>query len=355
MPELRERLARLPKAELHCHLRGAMPLALFREQFERYGPAQAVERASPRLRGFWEQYPNLRPFVAGAWHPADLEGLFRYDDFTNFLATFAFTGFFFRTTDDFARLLTAVQRSLASQGIVYAELTVSVREYLLQGIPLDGLLEALDTHAVAGLQCQYLVDLVRDFGPEAGLTLLQEIAALAPQRVIGLTIGGSEHRCPPGPFAGCYALARELGWRRSVHAGEGAGPDGIREALRELQPERIGHGIRAIEDPRLVAELAARQIPLEVCPTSNRWTGVVPDLRQHPVAALYRAGVAVSISTDDPTFFGCTLVDELLLLRELGLREAEVLEIAGNGFRQAFLGDEPKARLLQTWTAALAE
>ena len=333
----RQPWAALPKAELHVHLRGAMPAAFFRRQVERYGTAGLLDRASPGLRSFWERCPNLQPFLADQWTESDLDSLFSFTDFDAFLGTFAFTGCFIRTAEDFRELLHGVLCSLAQQRIVYAELTVSLREYLLQGIALEDLLAALDEVTVPGLRAQYLVDLVRNFGADAGLDLLRQVARRECRALVGLTIGGSEHHYPPAQFVECYHLARELGLRRSVHAGEALGPESVRDALDLLGAERIGHGIRAIEDPALVERLAAEQIPLEVSPTSNLCTGVVATPDEHPVARLVAAGVPVSINTDDPTFFGTTLADEYAFVARLGLEPAAVLELVRNGFRHAWL------------------
>lgn len=345
--ELRERLLAVPKADLHLHLRGAVPPALMAEQIRRWGVQQAVERAPERLRRLWEQQPNLQRLLAGDLSDAALAGLFSYRDFDNFLATFHFTGFFFRTAEDFQALVTGVLDALAAQNIVYAELTVSAREYLAQGVDLAGL--PIPQHP--RVRVQWIVDLVRNYGVPAADELLGRIVD-EHWNVVGITIGGSEHRYPPELFRDVYAKAAAHGLRRSVHAGEALGAPSVWTALLELGAERIGHGVRAIEDPALIGYLAERRVPLEVCPTSNLRTGLYPSYAAHPVHALCAAGVPISVNTDDPTFFGTTLVDEYLALHAAGLAEGTLREIVANAFRHAFLPEDEKSRYLAAFEAA---
>ena len=155
-------------------------------------------------------------------------------------------------------------------------------------------------------------DLVRDTGPQRAAGTLAAIGEVAKEAdVRGITIGGSEPSYPPELFARAYSRAAAAGFRLTAHAGEAAGPDSVRGALDVLGVERIGHGVRTIEDPELLARVVAEQIPLEVCPTSNLRTGVVADWDQHPVGALLAAGANVTISSDDPTFFHASVAGDL--------------------------------------------
>ena len=141
---------------------------------------------------------------------------------------------------------------------------------------------------------------------------------------------------PPAPFRRAFEIAREAGLRTTVHAGEALGPESVWDALRILEVERVGHGVRAAEDPALVRTLAERGIPLEVCPTSNIRTGVYWTLAEHPVLNLFESGVPITINTDDPTFFGVTLAGELAGLRQIGFSWPQIGELADNAFRFAF-------------------
>jgi adenosine deaminase len=335
LPDL---IRRAPKSELHLHLRGAMPLAVFTTLLHKYSGDPVARRAPEHLMAWFQQYDNITPFLGTRpWSQADVAGLLQSQTFNQFLASFCFAGYFVRDDEDLHRLVAGVLEALRAQNVVYAEITVSVKEYLRQGIELASLINCLDEAAHSpGLRVQWIVDLVRDFGVESGLQLLEDISKFNSPSIVGITIGGSEHLFPPQQFAPLYRAARDKGFRLTIHAGEALGPESVRVAL-DLGVERIGHGVRAIEDPSLVKHLAELGIPLEVCPTSNLRTGIYNSYHEHPVAALFDAGVPITINTDDPTFFQTTLVDEYLHVHSTGLDEPALVQILKNGFRYAFL------------------
>src|SRR5581483_1492883 len=188
----------------------------------------------------------------------------------------------------------------------------------------------------SGVEVRWIVDAIRHFGPDHVMQVAEQAAALAGDGVVAFGIGGDEARGPAEWFADIYRFARDKGLHLTAHAGEAAGPDSVWKAL-EIGAERIGHGIRSIEDPVLVRHLADHQIPLEVSITSNLMTGVVATLREHPVRRLYDAGVPVTLNTDDPGIFRTTLCDEYgLAAREFGFGEAQLRDIAANAFRYSF-------------------
>jgi adenosine deaminase len=199
---------------------------------------------------------------------------------------------------------------------------------------------------------------VRNVGPESARQQLDELLALNSPAVVGITLGGSEDCFPHDAFRDVYALARDRGLRLSVHAGEALGPESVWQALEALRPDRIGHGVRASEDQALVVYLAERQIPLEVCPTSNVFTGAYPSYQAHPARSLFAAGIPVTINSDDPTFFHTTLTDEYARLPALGFTDRDVLGLVRNGFRCAFLPQADIAQYLHrldaAWGAATA-
>lgn len=353
---MKELLFKLPKSELHVHLRGAMPIEVFTELLNKHVALGTLDRIPPHIRAQLERYDNIRPFLSPRrWLAEEASALFRYESFPQFLMTFGFTSNFVRDADDLRRLITGVLESLKAQNVVYAEITISVVEYYRwQGIPLSDILTCLDeATAHLGIRAQWIVDLVRDIGSVAALALLKEIIAFGCKSIVGITIGGSEHRFPPAQFAEVYAFARDNGLRLSVHAGEALGPESVWDALRILGAERIGHGVRAIEDESLVAHLAENGIPLEVCPTSNLRTGIYPSYEAHPIKALYEAGVPVTINSDDPTFFGTTLTDEFVHVHSVGVPKDGIFEMLKNGFRYAFLPQEDIEKyvcgLTQAW------
>ena len=347
---MKELIGRLPKSELHVHLRGAMPAHVLSGLLNKYDPVVALGGRDSRYFKHFERYQNIRPFLVSpqkGWSEDEAASLFEFATFEQFLETFNFTGFFLREPDDMRALVLGVVESLKAQNVVYAEITVSVKEYLRSGLGLAELAACLEEGTrVSGVRVQWIVDLVRDFGAESGLALLRDIIALGTDAIAGITLGGSEHRFPPELFKVVYDLARDHGLRLTVHAGEALGPESVWSALRVLKVERIGHGVRAIEDPDLVAYLAGSGIPLEVCPTSNLRTGIFASYDSHPVRALHEAGVPISINSDDPTFFGTTLADEYERVYNMGVSKEGIYEMLRNGFKYAFLPESDVAGYL---------
>ena len=329
-------LEALPKAELHLHLRGAIPIPFLREQFRKYPPKRAISTAPPSQVQFMRQHPGVNRIVESEDPASEVECLFRKASFDEFLGAYLFTSCFVRELEDFERLVEGVRQELQKQNIAYAEITVSVPEYIQQGIEFEDLMGVLAEDPPGLPKVRWIVDAVRNYGPDAALAMLERLQSFLPPTVIGLTLGGAEHKQPAARFGEVYALARTCGLRTTVHAGEALGPESVWDSVRILGVERIGHGVRAIEDPALVAYLAERSIPLEVCPTSNVCTGVYPSLEAHPVRKLCDAGVQVSINTDDPTFFGVSLAQELANLRRLDFSWTEIGDLAANAFQMAF-------------------
>lgn len=250
--------------------------------------------------------------------------------------------------DAFARIAREYVEDAAAQGVHYAELFVSpsVWSFFHPSIDEEACIRAIR----AGLQHDALevaliCDVTRNFGAESALSTVGRVAGWQQHGVIGIGLGGDEKRFPASLFAESFALARREGLHVVAHAGEVDGAASVRDAVEVLGAERIGHGIRALEDDAVVALLVEQRIPLEVCPTSNRRTGACPPDQVHPVAELDAAGVVVTIDADDPAIFGCTLLDEYELVdRTLG-RDV-LLRIARNGVDASFAPASKKAQLL---------
>jgi len=186
------------------------------------------------------------------------------------------------------------------------------------------------------VEVRWILDAVRQFGAEHAMQVAELAAERVGKGVVAFGIGGSEERGPAEWFTEVYGFAKSAGLRLTAHAGESAGPESVWAALR-LGAERIGHGIAAADDPALMRHLRERDIPLEVCITSNVVTGVVKRVEDHPVRRLYDAGVPITLNTDDPAMFGCMLVGEYrLAARQFGFSEGELRGIAENGFRYRF-------------------
>jgi adenosine deaminase len=316
---------RVPKVELHVHLEGAIPLDTLWTLVLKYGGDPAVPDREALGRAF------------------------AYRDFPHFLETWVWKNRFLREYEDFTFIAEAVARDFEAQNIRYAEAFFSPPDFAEAGLEAPRLAEAVrrGLDRVPGARVALVADLVRDFGPAAGDAFLSELAEIRDLGIVGIGIGGTEGAFPPGPFAPVYARARRLGFRTSVHAGEGAGPESVREALRRLRPDRIGHATRAAEDPALVDELAASRVPLELCPMSNVRTGVVRALAEHPVRRYFDRGLAVSVNTDDPQMFGTRLADEYRLLTDVhAFTRDEIRSLIRQAAAGSWLGEADKSALL---------
>jgi len=299
-------LAALPKAEVHIHLEGTIRPATLDELCRRSG--LTVPRQFKDLNGFIQT-------ISGAW------------------VTMMNAG-------DYGRLVREYCADAVRSGIRYAEL-----ELVPGGRPYDCLGEAVEAAArQRDVVVRFVAGLNRDLPLELAWMMLE--AAKGVPEVVAVGLGGVENGFPPEPFSALFAEARRRGMRSAPHAGEDAGPASVRGALDALGAERIQHGVRSVEDPALVAELARRGIPLAVCPTSNLRLGVVASLDAHPLRELWEAGVPVSVNTDDPGFFGCDLVGEYAIAgRLLGLDREGYARLARNSVESSFAPETVKAEL----------
>lgn len=315
----------LPKVELHIHLEGAVPLACMWGLIRKYGGDPGV--------------PD----------PESLAGRFCFRDFAAFLDTWAWKNGFFRTGEDFTRIAAAVAADLAAQNILYVELFYSPQSYASRGLGAQEITLAVrrGLDQVPAIEVALVTDLVRDLGARSGREAVEAVSEVREAgRVVGIGIGGSEHRFPPEPFAPVFARARDLGFRTTAHAGEACGPESIWGALRALRVERLGHATRAAEDPALLDHLAAGQIALELCVISNLKTGVVPSAEHHPARRYFERGIPLSVNTDDPLMFGNSLAEEYLLLhRALGFSLDEIHALIDSAVASSWLPYAQKSTL----------
>ncbi len=328
-------LTLLPKVEIHLHLEGAIPLDALWELIQKY-------------RG-----------DAGVRNRTALEERFQYRDFPHFIETWCWKNGFLREYDDFTFVADKVAEDLARQGIRYLEAFYSPPDFARQGLEVQGITEALrkglDAHA-ATIETWLIADVVRDLGPAKAARTLEQLSEVKSLGVIGIGMGGSEQAYPPEPFADVYERAREYGFHTTAHAGEAAGPESVWGALKALKVDRIGHGTRAVEDPSLVALLAERQVPLEMCPLSNARTGVVDGIAAHPIRRFFEAGVRVSVNTDDPKMFNTSLEGEYAALADqLGFQPSEIKTLMQNAIRSTWATLDTQRRLLLELDAALPE
>jgi adenosine deaminase len=315
---------RVPKVELHLHLTGAIPHDTLWELIKKYGGDPSV--------------PDMNA----------LEKKFQYRDFMHFMDTWVWKNQFLREYEDFTFLSEVVARDLASQNILYAEVSLSMDRFLNKDLTMPGLVEAVRAGLakVPEVDINLIIDLVRDNGPENATEKLPEIIELTKFGIIGIGLGGIEPSYPPEQFTDVYEKARQAGLHTTAHAGEAAGPESIWAAINNLKVERIGHATRAIEDEKLVDYLAERSIPLEICPISNVKTGVIESIKKHPVRYYYDRNIPVSINTDDPGMFGNSLTEEYeSLANELGFIRDEIRTMLFNAVRTSFLSDDKKRDL----------
>lgn len=284
-------------------------------------------------------------------------------DFSAFIEAYKWVTSYLRTPADYALASRHMCEQMLAQRIVYAEVTLSVGVMLWRKQDVEAnfyaIREASTPSESRGLRLQWIFDAVRQFGAVAAQQVARCAAGLRAQDVIAFGMGGDELSRPADEFRGAYDYAAANGLHRLVHAGETGGPDSILDAVDLLGAERIGHGIAAAAHPKLMALLAERSIGLEICPTSNLRTGALArhvrresaTLADHPLPELFRAGIPISLSTDDPAMFDATLAGEFRALHDMRLCEQEILDIAEGGLRGAFLPAGEKSALLQAFRA----
>ncbi|MFH1744167.1 MAG: adenosine deaminase [bacterium] len=316
----------IPKIDLHLHLEGAI------------SPECLLELA--KRNGRQDEVPSLKA----------AQSLMRFSTPQEFFRRFLYVSNFVASVEDLRRVGDDVLDRLACDGVVYSEITIAPRKFLRKGIPYPSLIAELEEAAHqsqcrGGPEVRFIMDIVRDLGPDRGLELVELMERYPSPLVVGVGLGGTEGY-PPELSARPFARAREIGLHLTVHAGEGAGPPSIWGAIQRLHAERIDHGTRAREDPGLVDYLAEHRIPLNICPTSNVLLGVVPRLENHPVLDYHRAGILVTIGTDDPSFFGTSLTGEIQsIVRAFHIDGQTIVDLERNAVQASFLSPEEKDRL----------
>lgn len=312
-----------PKIELHVHLEGAVSPELLFAAARRNGcslPFDSVEA--------------LREYM-------------RFRNFDQFIEAWLATTTVLRTADDYRELVLDYARRARAQGAVYLEAIFSPTERLPLGVSMQENFEGFCDGAQAareqlGVEVRLTPDITRFVELEVACELAEWAVRYRDRGVVGIGLGGPEVGYPPEPYERAFAIARDGGLGSVPHAGETEGPRSIRGALDALAADRIRHGVRAVEDPGLLRELADRQVVLDVCVLSNVCLSVVPSVADHQLPALLEAGIPCTVNTDDPTFFGCDLLSEHAAARSLGADPRALFEA---GIAGALCDDETKARL----------
>lgn len=280
--------------------------------------------------------PELLSRLDPSLSVADARALYTFETFPGFIEAFKSAVRRLQSPEHYQQAAAALFQSLADQQIRYAEVIFSAGVVAWKQQSLDEVWAALRaTAAEAPLTIRWNVDVVRQFGGEPAEPIAAWAARHAHEGIVSFGIGGDETSHPASGFTRAIAIAREAGLKFTPHAGETSTAENVREMLA-LGADRIGHGIRAATDPELLAELRDKQIPLEVCPTSNVRTGAVASLEAHPLRKLYNAGVMVTLNSDDPAIFNCSLATEFEAARQLGFTELELAQIAANARQAAF-------------------
>jgi adenosine deaminase len=316
----------VPKAELHVHVEGAASPDLVRR-------IAARNRVSVPERVFTD------------------DGRFAWRDFLDFLETYDAATSVIRTGQDYRDIAYEYLVSCAAEGAIYVELTASADHAAEVGLSDQEHLAALaqgidDARDATGIEARIVMSCVRHFGPDKAREVARRTVEGRHPYVTGFGMGGDEAGFPPDDFAAAFAIAREAGLGLTVHAGEWAGPDSVRGGL-SLGVSRIGHGVRASEDPELVKELAARGTVLEVCPTSNVVLGLYPSYEAHPLPVLRAAGVPVTLGSDDPPYWNASIGGEYEVAAErMGFDDEALREVTRTALRAAFVEDDVRRRLL---------
>ena len=315
----------IPKAELHCHIEGAVPVELAQKQAAKYGV-------------------NIDAVINGTHY--------KWHDFTSFITAYDTVANLFKSEEDYQHLAYEYLASIAKDGAVYSEIFVSPDHAVESGISpqayFDGIAAGIDkAEAEYGIICRMIIVGVRHLGAEK----VEEAARIAASRphpyITGFGMAGDERSGEVKDFARAFDIARDAALGITVHAGELVGAQSVKDAVDYLKPSRIGHGVRAIEDADLLKQLADEAIVLEVCPSSNISLAVFENMAQHPFKKLTDAGIITTISSDDPPFFATDLANDYAQIAQtFGYSDADMKQFTINAINAAFVDNEIKTKIL---------
>ena len=322
-----EQIKALPKVELHSHLEGCIPPALVRE---------IAKRNNITLK------PDL--FTA--------DDMFAWNDFVEFLGAYDEASFCLRKAQDYRDIMYAYMAQCANEGTIYAETFISPDHAAAVGMTYDDMLNGCvqgidDAQKDFGIVGRLIVSCVRHLGPEQAVVVAQQVADNPHPYIVGFGRGGNESMFSQADFAPAFNIAAKAGLACTTHAGEVLGPESVWDAIDNLPVTRIGHGVRSVEDPKLMVELAKRGIALEVCPGSNIALSVYPNLQSHPLNTILEAGISTSLNSDDPPFFATTVGSEYQSgAKDFGLSLEQLRDISRMAMQASFADEATKAQLL---------
>jgi aminodeoxyfutalosine deaminase len=334
-------IASLPKAELHLHLEGCVEPATLAELSRRHN--------TPLPTG------NNRYDVTGSGDElseAAVHRLYSYKNFSGFMLAFKAVTERLRTPEDYELATYRLMQKLRQQNVLHAEVYVSVGVVRWRGQEFEPLFDGMERGRERGLRdfgvsLLWIFDAVRHFGPEAATEVFELAARLRERNVVAVGIGGDERRGPAEWFRDLYKRAADQGLCLTAHAGETVGPESVWGALN-MGVQRIGHGLTIARDPELMEVLAHKQVPVEVCVSSNVRTGVCAEIREHPVRKFFDEGLMITLNTDDPAMFQTSLNKEYEIVAEqFDFSEEHLRELARNSFEASFLPAEKKVAFLK--------
>jgi aminodeoxyfutalosine deaminase len=330
-------LTSIPKAELHIHLEGSIEPATLVELAARHGVTLTPEETAPR-------------YAPG--------------DFDQFIQNFIWITSFLRTPDDYALIAQRFAESMQRQNVLYAEVTLSIgvmfRRNQDPAVNFSALRDAAAN--VPGAKLKYIFDAVRQWGAAAAMEVARIAAELRSPDIVAYGIGGDELGLPTKDLTPVYDYVASKGMYRLIHAGEIGGPEIVRESVELLGVDRIDHGISIMRDERTMDFIGERNIPLDVCPTSNLRTGALARqlnqptaaYNQHPLPLFLRRGLPVTLSSDDPAMFETTVTDEYLHAQNMGLTRGEIIELAEASFVHSFLPANERKTMLDKFHTSVA-
>lgn len=318
-------LADLPVAELHCHIEATVEP----DDARRLAARHDID-------------------ISGAF---DENGAYRWADFLEFLKVYDAVSEAIRTSEDYFEITHNFYRRMAAKGVIYGEVFVSPAHALRFGMSYAALIDAVagamqEAETETGIVGRIIVTSVRHFGPEHALSIANMASAEPHPYVTGFGMAGDEAFGNAADYKPAFDAARDAGLSLTVHAGEILGPESLREAISLFGVSRVGHGVRAIEDESLVAEIKERGLTLEVCPTSNVAIGLYPSIARHPLPRLVNASLKVTLNSDDPAYFNADVADEYRLSAAVhGFTRRDLLKFTQTAIDAAFCDEETKAKL----------
>ncbi|HEX7287109.1 MAG TPA: adenosine deaminase [Candidatus Angelobacter sp.] len=331
----------LPKAELHLHLEGTLDPPTLAELSRRHNTPLPTDNNRYDVSGSGDELSE-----------DDVRRLYSYRNFTGFMLAFKAVTERLRTPEDYELATYRLMQKLRQQNVVHAEVYVSVGVVRWRGQDFAPIFEGIERGRERGqrdfgVSLFWIFDAVRHFGPEAAAEVFDMAARWRERNVVGVGLGGDERRGPAEWFRDLYKKAADQGLRLTAHAGETTGPESVWAALN-MGAERIGHGLSIARDQELIEVLAHKQVPIEICLSSNVRTGACPELQDHPVKKLFDEGLMITLNTDDPAMFQTSLGKEYeLVQQEFGFTEEQLRELARNSIEASFLPVGKKLPFLQ--------